>query len=204
MDRCPAPSYSVAILAGGQSRRMGRDKAGLRLGGLSLIERVLAAVVPLACPSFIVARQESDHAHLGLPVVADRHPGAGPLGGLCTALHHTTTPSLLLLACDLPFLTPAFLRFLAAHPGAHQVLLPRSAEGPQPLCARYSRGCLPAVEAALARGERRMGAFHPAVDLGWLEPGEWQPFDPQGLLFANLNTPEEYQRACAALADIAP
>jgi molybdopterin-guanine dinucleotide biosynthesis protein A len=178
---------------------MGRDKATLALGGQSLIERVLAAIAPLDCPSFVVARQAGDHPQLGLPVCPDLHPGAGPLGGLCTALHHTTTANLLLLACDLPFLTPEFLRFLASRPGDHQALIPHSAEGPQPLCALYTQSCLPAIEAALARGERRMNAFHAAVAVGWLEQEEWQSFDPHGLLFSNLNTPEEYARAQALL-----
>ena len=179
---------------------MGRDKAGLQLGGQALIERVLAALRPLDCPSFVVARQATDHAHLDLPVCPDLFPGAGPLGGLCTALQHTATPALLLLACDLPFLTAEFLRFLANRLGPRQALIPHSAEGLQPLCAVYARSCLPAIENALARGERRMNAFHPEVDLEILEPEEWQAFDPHDLLFSNLNTPEEYQRAQEVLS----
>jgi molybdopterin-guanine dinucleotide biosynthesis protein A len=64
----------------------------------------------------------------------------------------------------------------------------------------YTHSCLPAAEEALARGERRMDAFHGGVDVELLEPGEWQPFDPHGLLFSNLNTPEEFQRAQALLS----
>ena len=97
----------VAVLAGGQSRRMGRDKALLPLGDQTLIERVIAAARPLACPCFIVG-DPATYAHLGLPVHPDRHPGLGPLGGLHTALGATGAP-VLLLACDLPFLTPDFL-----------------------------------------------------------------------------------------------
>lgn len=192
----PTPlQIAAAILAGGQSRRMGRDKGRLQLGGQTLIERVLAAVRPLDCPTFIVARRATDHADLSLPVIPDLYPDAGPLGGLGTALHHTSTPALLLLACDQPFLTPPFLRFLAAQLGTHQAVVPRSPQGLQPLCAAYARSCLPLVEATLAQGERRMHAFCQSLDLRLLEPAEWQPFDPRGLLFANLNTPEEYQRA---------
>lgn len=192
--------FSAAILTGGQSRRMGRDKAGLQLGGQTLIERVLAAVRPLDCPAFIVARQATDHAHLGLSVVPDLFPDTGPLGGLCTALQHASTPALLLLACDLPFLTPRFLRFLIESLGGHQAAVPQSPEGLQPLCAVYTHSCLPAVEAALGQGERRMHALCRQLDLRALAPEEWQPFDPHGLLLCNLNTPEEYQRAQEVLA----
>ncbi|MSR82043.1 MAG: molybdenum cofactor guanylyltransferase [Candidatus Latescibacteria bacterium] len=194
--------FSAAILAGGQSRRMGRDKASLQLGGRSLIEHVLAAVRPLDCPTFIVARQAIDHTHLGLPVCPDLFPGAGPLGGLCTALHHTSTPVLLLLACDLPFLTPEFLRFLAESLGERQAAVPQSpeAEGLHPLCAAYATSCLPAVERLLDQGEGRMYTLCRQLDLRVLTPEEWQPFDPHGLLLSNLNTPEEYQRAQESLS----
>lgn len=192
--------FSAAILAGGQSRRMGRDKASLQLGGQALIERVLAALRPLDCPSFIVARQAGDCAQLGLPVCPDLLPGAGPLGGLCTALHCASTPALLLLACDLPFLTPEFLRFLVESLGERQAAVPQSPEGLHPLCAAYATSCLPAVERLLDQGERRMHALCRQLDLRVLAPEEWQPFDPHGLLFANLNTPEEYQRAQQLLA----
>ena len=93
----------VAVLAGGQSRRMGRDKALLQLGDQTLIERVLAAAHPLGYPRLIIG-DPAAYAHLGLPVHPDRHPGLGPLGGLYTALSTTDAP-VLLLACDLPFLT---------------------------------------------------------------------------------------------------
>jgi molybdopterin-guanine dinucleotide biosynthesis protein A len=178
---------------------MGRDKASLQLGGRSLIERVLAAVCPLECPTFIVARSDSDFAHLGLPVIADQHPGAGPLGGLCTALRHSPAPTLLLLACDLPFLTPEFLGFLAESLGPYQATVPQSPEGLHPLCAAYASSCLPVAEDLLGQGERRMHAFCRQLDLRPLEPSAWQPFDPHGLLLANLNTPEEYQRAKAVI-----
>lgn len=190
---------SAAILAGGQSRRMGRDKASLQLGGQALIERVLAAVRPLGCPSFVVARQATDHAHLGLPVYPDLYPGTGPLGGLYTALRHSSTPALLLLACDLPFLTPEFLRFLVESLGQHQAAVPQNPEGLHPLCAAYAASCLPAVERLLSQGERRMYTLCHQLDLRVLSPEKWQPFDPHGLLFSNLNTPEEYERAQALL-----
>lgn len=189
------PSFSVAVLAGGQSRRMGRDKARLQLGGAALIERVLAVARALDAPCFLVIRQAGDFADLGVPSCLDQYPGSGPLGGLCTALKHSSACAVLLLACDLPFLTPDFLRFLAAQGTAHQALIPRSDDGLQPLCALYARSCLPAIERALDRNELRMTSFHAEVSVRVLEPQEWQPFDPHGLLFSNLNTPEEYQRA---------
>ena len=190
---------SAAILAGGRSRRMGRDKAQLQLGDSTLVGRVLAAVQPLGCPCLLIADDPRPLAHLELPVHADLRPRSGPLGGLHTALSVAPSSTVLLLACDLPFVTTDFLRLLVSRLGSHEALVPRSDAGLEPLCAVYTRACLPAIEAALDRGERFMAAFHDEADVGFLEFDEWRHCDPDGLLLANLNTPEDYERAAARL-----
>ena len=174
---------------------MGCDKAWLRLGPTSLIERVLEATAPLDAHRMLIADDIDAFAPLGLPVHPDLHPGSGPLGGLHTALVHAPTSTLLLLACDLPFVTPGFLHFLAEELETHQAAVPRSSDGLQPLCAAYDRACRGPVERALARGDLRITSFFPEVDLHILPPSRWRAFDPDGILFTNLNTPEEYRRA---------
>ena len=187
----------VAVLAGGQSRRMGRDKALLQLGDQTLIERVIAAARPLAYPCLIVG-DPAAYAHLGLPVLPDRHPGLGPLGGLHTALGQTAAP-VLLLACDLPFLTPDFLRHLASRRGPHQAVVPYTAAGLQPLCALYEPSCLATVETAIQADQLGMRSLLHNLSLDLVREKDWRPHDERGLLFANLNAPEEYERAQAAL-----
>lgn len=174
---------------------MGRDKAQLELGSSTLLERVLAAVAPLGVHCMLIANDTDAFSGLGVPVHPDLRPGCGPLGGLYTALAVTRSPQLLFLACDLPFLTTEFLRFLLSELGEHHAVVPRSVEGLQPLCAAYARSCLPAVERALDRRELRMTSFFAEVDVRILEPVQWQGYDRRHLLFTNLNTPEEYQRA---------
>lgn len=187
----------VAVLAGGRSRRMGRDKALLQLGGQTLIERVLAAARPLAYPRLIVGAPAA-YAHLGLPVLPDRCPGRGPLGGLYTALDATAAP-VLLLACDLPFLAPDFLRHLADRRGPQQAVVPYTAAGLQPLCALYELSCLGAVEAAIQADQLGMRDLLSNLSLDLVREKDWRPYDERGLLFANLNAPAEYERAQAAL-----
>ena len=187
----------VAVLAGGQSRRMGRDKALLPLGDQTLIERVIAATRPLGYPCFIVG-DPATYAHLGLPVHPDRHPGLGPLGGLHTALG-ATGATVLLLACDLPFLTTDFLRHLADRRGPHQAVVPYTATGLQPLCALYEPSCLAAIETAIQAGQLGMRSLLHNLNLDLVREKDWRPYDEHGLLFANLNAPEEYERAQAAL-----
>jgi len=180
---------------------MGRDKARLQLGSTTLIERVLAAVAPLEAQSMLVANPPDAFADLGLPTHADLRPNSGPLGGLYTALSLAPSSPVLLLPCDLPFITTDFLRFLLQKLGPHQAVVPRSADGLEPLCAVYARSCLPAVERALDRGDFNVTAFYPEVDARILSPDQWQAFDPHQLLFTNLNTPEDYQRVQKLVAE---
>ena len=187
----------VAVLAGGQSRRMGRDKALLPLGDQTLIERILAVARPLGDPRIIIG-DPTTYAHLGLPIHPDRHSGLGPLGGLHTALSTTAAP-VLLLACDLPFLTSAFLRHLVSRRGPHQAVVPHSTTGLQPLCALYEPSCLAAVDAAIQAGRLGMRDLLSNLSLDIVREKDWRPYDERGLLFANLNSPAEYERAQAAL-----
>ncbi|MBN61555.1 MAG: molybdenum cofactor guanylyltransferase [Gemmatimonadetes bacterium] len=182
----------VAVLAGGQSRRMGRDKALIEWDGQPLIARVLAAAHPLQAPLFIVGDPDQ-YAHLGLPVHPDLHAGLGPIGGLHTALATAASP-VLLLACDLPFLTPEFLRMLVGRRGIHQAIVPYTADGAQPLCALYEPSCQTVVESAIAASKRSMRGLLQQLAVDELGAEVWRPYDESGLLFANLNTPEEVAR----------
>ena len=188
----------VAVLAGGQSRRMGRDKALLPLGGQTLIERVLAAAHPLGYPRVIIG-EPAAYTHLKLPVLPDRRPKLGPLGGLYTALDATAAP-VLLLACDLPFLTPDFLRY-PRQPDAALIKrsYPTRPQDWQPLCALYEPSCLAAVETAIQADQLGMRDLLSNLNLDLVREKDWRPYDEHGLLFANLNAPEEYERAQAAL-----
>lgn len=180
---------------------MGRDKVHMRLGKDTLIERVLAAVAPLEVPCALIANQPGEFAHLGLPIHADLRPGMGPLGGLHTALSTTSAEAVLLLACDLPFVTARFLRFLVGQLGDHQAVVPHGEDGFQPLCAIYARSCLPAVERLLDADVFKVMRLFPEVDMRVLEPDQWRAFDPHGRLFVNLNTPGDYQQALEWVGD---
>lgn len=187
---------SGAILAGGRASRFGGTvKALLPLGDARIIDRQLAALAGLVDETFVVANDPGPFAAMGLRVVPDRVSGAGALGGLLTAIADSAAPATIVLACDLPFVTAAFLSFLAAECRG-DVALPRTADGYHPLCACWSRGALPEIERRVAAGGLRIVDALSALRVREIGPGEVARFDrPAGTLLFNVNTPHDYERA---------
>ncbi|MDT8897424.1 molybdenum cofactor guanylyltransferase [Thermanaerothrix sp. 4228-RoL] len=189
---------SVFVQAGGQSQRMGTNKALVPFLGEPLIQRVIRRVRPLAREIVIVTNDPQPYLELGYPIVADRIPGLGALGGLYTALSYARHPYVIVIACDMPFVNSSLL--LEAQnrlvQGGWDAVLPQSGEGLEPFHAVYRRDtCLPAVERALKRGERRMISWLPEVRWQAISWEEVKVIDPQGVAFMNVNTPEELANA---------
>ncbi|MCJ7583473.1 MAG: molybdenum cofactor guanylyltransferase [Anaerolineales bacterium] len=189
---------TLAIQAGGESSRMGKDKALLPFLGHPLILRVVDRLAAFADEVVVTANNPADYAFLGLLLFADLLPGRGALGGLYTAINVAKNPLVAVAACDMPFASRALFEYerdLLIETGA-DVVIPSSAEGLEPLHAVYRRAtCLPAIQDALAAGEWKLIAWFPAVKVRMLTPAETARHDPQGLAFLNLNTPEEFRRA---------
>lgn len=191
---------TIAVQAGGQSRRMRRDKALVPLGGRPMIEVLLRRLDGLADDIVVTTNRPEDYAFLGVRLASDRVPGAGALAGLRTALAAALGETVLVLACDLPFVARPLLEYLLERAGEADVVIPRRAGEYEPLLAVYARSVLPAVESALAAGQSRMISFFPEVRVLAIEAEEWTPFDPEGLSFFNVNTPEELAEAERLLA----
>ncbi len=177
------------MLAGGKSSRMGADKALLPFRGGTLAGHVAAAVAA-AAGSVAVIGDPQKYSSLGYPVIPDRIPGAGPLGGIETALNCTSSDWNLVLACDMPAVSVDFLRNLldAAERSEADALVPAGPSGrPEPLCAVYHRRCGSALRQALDSGVRKV-----TEALAALRVQKWSVIDPAW--FENLNTPEEWAR----------
>jgi molybdopterin-guanine dinucleotide biosynthesis protein A len=188
------------VLAGGQSRRMGRDKALLELSGETLLARAVRLLSAVTTELLVVGRQALDGSPSSVRIVPDEQPGLGPLGGIATALRTMRTQHALVVACDMPLLQPALLRLLLSLAAQADAIVPRSAQGPEPLHAVYSAGCLPAVDACLRDGERAVSALLARVRTQYVEPREWAPYDPDGLSFLNVNTPDDWLRIVERLS----
>jgi molybdopterin-guanine dinucleotide biosynthesis protein A len=193
--------FTAAILAGGQARRLGGvDKGALTVGTRSILERQLSLLRRLTPHILVVTSDRSRAPAAGVSVVTDRIAGAGSLGGLYTALMEAPTEQVLVIACDMPFLTAPFLTRLVACGADVEVALPRDARGRHPLCASYARRIAGRLEARIERGDLRVGDAIRDLQIRELGPDELAPFDRDGLLLLNVNTPEDYATARTALA----
>ena len=187
---------TAAIIAGGVARRFdGRAKGALAFGATSIIERQIAVLREITKTLLIVANDAAPYAGLGVPVINDEISGAGPIGGIYTALVHATADPVVVLACDMPFIHAAFLRHLVSVDPSADVTIPRTANGYEPMCACYSRRCAPHLRRQIDEGVFKIQELLPHVQRYEIGPDEISDYDPDGLLFYNVNTPDDYARA---------
>jgi molybdenum cofactor guanylyltransferase len=188
------------ILAGGHSLRMQRDKALLEIGGSPLLVRTARLLESVGGPPTVIG-EPAAYDSFGLRVVRDEWPGAGPLGGIATALRVSGVAWNLIVACDLPYLTKPWLEYLAARAAASSAdaVLPMNALGAEPLCAMYHKRGEPAIRAALDEGIRKVTDGLQRIGVETITPAEWKAFDSEGLLFKNMNSPRDYEEAAAKL-----
>ena len=189
---------TVCIQAGGQSSRMGEDKALKTFLGRPLIQRVAERLSTIADELIVTTNRPDDYAFLNLPLFPDLKPGRGALGGLYTAIASAKHPIVGVVACDMPFASPSLLRAASRLLAQEEVdvVITKSGEGYEPLHAIYRREtCLPAIEAAISADQWRVIAWFPQVKVRILTTDEIKQYDPSGLAFWNVNTPEEFAEA---------
>lgn len=193
------PMLTVVIQAGGQSSRMGEDKALKPFLGRPLIERVIGRMSPIADEMIVTTNRPTDYAFLNnVRLVSDLKPGRGALGGLYTAVASASHPLVAVVACDMPFASPTFfengIRLMVEEEA--DVVIAKSDEGYEPIHALYRREtCLPAIEAAIDTDQWKVIVWFPQVKVRTLSPDEVKALDPSGLCFWNVNTPEEFAQA---------
>ncbi len=186
----PFADVTGVIFAGGKSMRMGNDKAGITIDGQSLFQRS-ARVLGQVCGRVQVAGERPDLAAADLPAFADIYPGSS-LGGLHNALTHAQTEWVLVLPCDLPYPSPRLLQSLLEQREWVQAVVPRTAQGTEPLIACYRRDILPLIEDQLGKGDLRMTNLLPRLQVRYLDehalPAGWRR------ALTNLNRPQDVKR----------
>lgn len=199
---------TICIQAGGQSSRMGEDKALKPFLGRPLIQRVIERLSPVADELIVTTNRPEDYSFLDVRLFSDLLPGRGALGGLHTAIASAKHPIVAVVACDMPFASPTLLEaagrllieeeadVIIARLASRAKRAGKSDEGYEPLHAVYRREtCLPAIEAAIEADQWKVIAWFPQVKVRILTSEEIERYDPRGLAFWNVNTPEEFAEA---------
>jgi molybdopterin-guanine dinucleotide biosynthesis protein A len=172
---------------------MGEDKALLELDGQLLIQWVIQRVARVCAEVLVVTGEADRYAGLGAPVVTDRFPGVGVLGGLHAGLDAASHELILAVGCDMPFLNPDLLRAFVDWVEGWDVAVLRRGEWVDPLHAAYRRTCLPALEAVIEAGRRRVISFFPQVRVRYVTEAEVAAIDPELESFRNVNTPADWR-----------
>jgi molybdenum cofactor guanylyltransferase len=206
---------SAAALAGGQSRRMGTDKALLPLaaGGEPMLGVVLKRLSAVANDVLVVANNREKYEEFGAPVVPDLRPDVGALGGIQAAIASSAHDHCLVVACDMPFLSLPLLQRMADEPRDYDVLVPlvpgesrQRSDGLvfQTLHAIYGKQCLPFIEQRIIEGKKQVVAFFEDVRVRTLDVAEIRRWDPELRSFFNANTPEALRAAAQFISRAEP
>jgi len=187
------------ILAGGNSSRFGWNKALEIINDKNLVQRVVNCLISLSKELIIVTAQCENFSYSPsspmIKIVADIHPGKGPLCGIYSGLVISSCSRAIVVGCDMPFLNIALLNYMTQLSPAFDVVVPRIGERIEPLCAIYSKNCLVPIHKLLERNELRISELFSVVRTRYVDEDEIDKFDPEHLSFYNINTQADLEEA---------
>jgi molybdenum cofactor guanylyltransferase len=195
---------TVAICAGGKSSRMGTDKAFVNLCGKPMIQHVLDCLHPFGQQETILITNRADaYASIPLPIYADVLLGRGSLGGIYSAIYNSHTLYTLVVGCDMPFMNATLLRYMTSliQEAKFDAIVPIIGKRHEGLHALYSKACLEPIRRRLDQGEFKVAGFYDDIHIRIVTESECRQYDPNGLSFFNVNTPEQLNEARQLLVD---
>lgn len=187
------PDLTGIVLAGGESRRMGTNKAFVEVGGVPMIQRVLRALRECCAEVIIAAKHSVPYTGMGARIVLDENPLQAPLVGIITGLRAARTPWAFVAACDLPYLSTAAVGLLADLAAGHDAAVPRVHGLWHPVHAVYAASVLPVLDAQFAAGVRQLASVLQALRVRQVSPGMLEAADPTLRTLWNVNTAREYR-----------
>jgi molybdopterin-guanine dinucleotide biosynthesis protein A len=187
-----ADGCTLLILAGGRSRRMGRDKAQLPAGDGTLIDHLARRLAPVVDETLVAGGPESARL-AGARRIDDRYQGLGPLAGIHAGLLEARFSRVWVVACDLPDVEPALGELLRGYAAGVDAAVPRLGDDSEGVCAVYDRSLAPRIETFLQTGERRVQDFLGRIAVRYVTPAELRRVDPELRSFRNINTPADYE-----------
>jgi molybdopterin-guanine dinucleotide biosynthesis protein A len=183
------------VLSGGENRRMGADKAFLKIDGTPMIERILRVLTVIFDKIIIVTNDPQLYTAYDLMVVTDALDKRGPLTGIYSGLLNTTDNYNFVVACDMPFLNAGLISYMMGLAAGHDVVVPRIGGLPEPLHAVYHRGLLPIIEKRIRLDARQIQGIFSDARVRYVTEEEIDRYDQGRRSFMNLNTPVEYKEA---------
>jgi molybdopterin-guanine dinucleotide biosynthesis protein A len=186
------------VLAGGENRRMGMDKAFLKLDGIPMIEHVLRSLKAVCRDIIIVTNSPQSYEAYEATVVTDAFDMRGPLTGIYSGLLKSTAEYNFVVACDMPFLNAGLMAYMAGLAEGYDIVVPAVGGMFEPLHAVYRKGLVPVIEAQLMRNRQRIQELYGKQRVRYVAEEEIDRFDPARKSFKNLNTPQEYEEAACA------
>lgn len=185
-------NFTLAIIAGGKSSRMGTNKALIDFGGQTLIERIIERTQGLdQQATILITNTPDDYAHLDLPMFPDIVPDSGSLGGIYTALYHSQTSHTIVIACDMPFVSSDVIRVMMQDAETYDVVVPTVEGYPQGLHAIYSNACLEPIRAKIEAKRLKVIGFYDQMRVKYLDEKALETVNQDQLAFMNVNTPED-------------
>jgi molybdopterin-guanine dinucleotide biosynthesis protein A len=196
---CLSEDLTVAILAGGKSRRFGRRKAAEQINGTSFLETSIRFFSDLNCSPLIVTSNEEYAQIVQLctdqSIALDIIPGKGTIGGIYTALVTATTKYVFIVGCDMPFLNMHLIAHMASLKSGYDAIVPKVGGFIEPLHSIYSKRCLPFIKRLMDNNELRIRELFGLIDVGYVIEHEIDYFDPDHRSFININSPDDLNKA---------
>jgi len=183
---------TAVVLTGGESKRMGSDKARIVLAGKSLLEHVLEQLEPLFSDILISVREKRADIHY--PQIVDKTADRGPMVGIKSVLEQVKTDWVFVIACDMPFISTGLIQHLAGLRGGHDAVVPHVSDRPQPLFGFYNKTCLPMMEARMKQGQRSMIRLLADLDVFELSEQQVKTIDPELKSLLSLDSVEDVKR----------
>jgi molybdopterin-guanine dinucleotide biosynthesis protein A len=182
------------ILSGGENSRMGVNKAFVVMDGERLIDRILKIFKGLFREVIVVTNAPLDYLDLDVTIVTDIYPGKKALGGIYTGLFFASCPHAFVAACDMPYLNPRFIAWMMQQAPAHDVVVPQSPDGLEPLHAIYAKSCLPHMKHRIIQDRLKVTGFYKGLKCLTISDDILKTFDPDMQMFINVNTPDDLDR----------
>lgn len=177
------------ILAGGQSTRMGKDKALLQINDKTLLENAIEICRPV-CSEILISSNNPEHQNFGYQIIPDEIKNCGPIGGIYSCLKKSETNWNFFCSVDSPFVTSAFIQFLTNQTENYDVVVPFHFQGKEPLIALYNKNCLSVIEKQIELHQFKIHLLLKLLNTKYFDAREWVAIKP--LIFKNLNRPEDF------------